>query len=64
MKCNNSVEMVDHYNIFVEGVLTHENITEEEMEEVTQDLADDFYANGCHILKTYMWSISEPTTTK
>jgi len=38
--------MVDHYDIFVEGVKTHENITEEEMEEVTQDLADDFYANG------------------
>ena len=46
MKCNNSVEMVDHYNIFVEGVLTHENITEEEMEEVTQDLADSFYSEG------------------
>ena len=46
MKCNNSVEMVDHYNIFVEGVLTHENITEEEMEEVTQDLADGFYREG------------------
>tara|TARA_B100000945_G_scaffold164460_1_gene131915 strand:- start:548 stop:739 length:192 start_codon:yes stop_codon:yes gene_type:complete len=46
MKSNNTVGMVDHYDIFVEGVKTHENITEEEMEEVTQDLADDFYANG------------------
>ena len=38
--------MVDHYKIFVEGVLNHENINEEVMEEVTQDLSDSFYSEG------------------
>lgn len=37
---------MDRYDIFVEGHRTHHAISEEEMEEVTQDLADDFYQTG------------------
>ena len=39
-------KMDDRYDIYVDGVRTHESISEEEMEEVTQDLADEFYENG------------------
>ena len=38
--------MGDRYDIYVDGVKTHESISEEEMGEVTQDLADEFYENG------------------
>jgi len=37
---------MDRYDIFVEGHLIHHNIDEEEMEEYTQDLADEFYQTG------------------
>jgi|TARA_B100000900_G_scaffold317817_1_gene276860 hypothetical protein len=41
----NTLDM-DRYDIFVEGHLIHHNIDEEEMEEYTQDLADEFYQTG------------------
>jgi len=37
---------MDRYDIYIEGRRTHHAISEEEMEEVTQDLADDFYRTG------------------
>ena len=37
---------MEKYNIFVSGELVHEKVPEEEMMEITQDLADDFYTKG------------------
>jgi nucleoside-triphosphatase THEP1 len=37
---------MDRYDIFVDGQRIHHAISEEEMEDVTQDLADDFYQTG------------------
>tara|TARA_B100001250_G_scaffold414554_1_gene453821 strand:- start:21746 stop:21922 length:177 start_codon:yes stop_codon:yes gene_type:complete len=39
-------EMIDRYNIFIQGELEYDSITEEEMFDVTQDLADKFYSEG------------------
>ncbi len=38
--------MHELYNIYVEGVIIREGIDEDEMLEVTQDLADEFYSCG------------------
>jgi hypothetical protein len=37
---------MDRYDIFVDGTKIHDAITEDEMEEFTQDLADEFYKTG------------------
>lgn len=38
--------MHDLYNVYVEGVVIREGIDEEEMLEITQELADEFYSVG------------------
>tara|TARA_B100000902_G_scaffold113751_1_gene114876 strand:+ start:624 stop:794 length:171 start_codon:yes stop_codon:yes gene_type:complete len=38
--------MHELYNIYVEGVIIREGIDEDEMLDVTQDLADEFYSCG------------------
>ncbi len=38
--------MHDLYNVYVEGVIIRDGIDEEEMLEVTQELADEFYSVG------------------
>ena len=37
---------MDLYDIYIKGSLEFESITEEEMEEKIQELADDYYKEG------------------
>jgi len=34
------------YDIYISGEKVHEQVTEEEMQDITQDLADEFYHCG------------------
>jgi len=38
--------MHDLYNVYVEGVIIREGIDEDEMLDITQELADEFYTSG------------------
>ena len=37
---------MDRYDIFINGEKVHEAVSEEEMEDITFDLADEFYQVG------------------
>ena len=41
-----SISKMELYDIYISGEKVHEQITEEEMQDITQDLADEFYHSG------------------
>ena len=41
-----SISEMELYDIYISGEKVHEQVTEEEMQDITQDLADEFYHSG------------------